>query len=122
MNTAEITIEQIMGMARQLKTQELAGLVSRLETMLKGPLDIEHIQAPVPRQSVNGALAEVGQAPSGEALDHVPSDLEFAAATAPIEKAWQQSGMSIAELNVVLDDIRKDITRREFGHLLEDEP
>jgi hypothetical protein len=121
MNTAEITIEQIVGMARQLKTQELASLVSRLEAMLKGAFDIERIQAPVPHQSVNGALADSGPVPSEGTLDHVPSDLEFAAAVAPIEKAWQQSGMTMEELMIVLDDIRKDISRREFGHLLEDE-
>lgn len=58
----------------------------------------------------------------GEALVLAPEDEALAAATAPLEAAWENSGLSQADMLKALDEIRRRVVRDKFGALSEDEP
>ena len=55
----------------------------------------------------------------GEALVLAPYDEALAAATAPFEAAWANSGISQAEMLQALDELRQEIARDKFGKLIE---
>ncbi len=58
----------------------------------------------------------------GDALFVAPQDEVLNATVAPLETAWKESGMSLAELPEVLRDVRHVVVEREFGVLFEDQP
>ncbi|MGH9844067.1 MAG: hypothetical protein ACREEM_35500 [Blastocatellia bacterium] len=126
MNTAEITTEQIVNLARHLKPCDIARLISRLAAMMGSLLDENSAQPDLQRESFNGTSIESGSAPSVKNIDggvFTPSDdRALAEATASIETAWRESGLTTADILKVTDEIRQEIAQREFGHLLGNKP
>ena len=57
----------------------------------------------------------------GDALVIVPQDRALAEATAPIQEAWLQSGLSHADLPEILQRIRAEVVQEQFGDLSSDE-
>ncbi|MGH9844066.1 MAG: hypothetical protein ACREEM_35495 [Blastocatellia bacterium] len=75
MNTAEITIKQILGMAQRLKPGEIAQLISHLATRIGNDLEESAKQPPPQRRSLYGALADLGAAPSAEEIDEARREM-----------------------------------------------
>lgn len=75
MSTAEITIEQIVNLAKTLKPLERAQLIARLKTLLESsPVKPEHVPV-TPRRSLRGMLADLGSAPSAEEIDEARREM-----------------------------------------------
>lgn len=75
MSTAEITIEQILTLARTLKPQEQTQLMSRLELALKKDSATVEQEAPPTHRSLRGLLADLGPAPSAEDIDEARHEM-----------------------------------------------
>lgn len=58
----------------------------------------------------------------GDALVLAPPDEALAAATAPLEAAWENSGLSHREMMEELDSIRAELVSEKFGELSEEQP
>ena len=75
MSTAEITIDQILNLAKTLKPMERELLLARLTPLLESsPIESESEQSP-PRRSLRGMLADLGPAPSAEDIDEAKREM-----------------------------------------------
>jgi hypothetical protein len=71
-----VTLEQVLGLAQQLRPADQARLVARLaptvETLLN---DIENVHATSARRPLRGLLADLGAAPSAEEIEEVQREM-----------------------------------------------
>jgi len=74
MNTADVTLEQVLDLARHLKPREQAQLISQLAATIKYSLDSQEASK-TPRQTLRGLLADLGPAPSAEEIDEARREM-----------------------------------------------
>jgi len=123
MSTAEITIEQIVNWASQLKPSDIEELISRLVAVMENLADENPASRSLQRESFNGTLGSVSSIQHIDGSVFTPSDdRALAEATASIETAWRESGLTTADILKVTDEIRQEIAQREFGHLVGSKP
>lgn len=128
MNTAEITYDHVLDWARHLPPSEQAQLISQLAMTMKYSLASQETSN-APRQFLHEALADLGPTPSAEDIDERQREMwddarqarEFARLTAPMEEAWKKSGLTEEDLPEILEQIRIEVTRRNFPDLFKDE-
>ena len=75
MNVAEVTVEQVLQLAQQLKPSEQAHLIARLAEKMEKSLETIAQSPAVPRQTLWGALADLGPAPSAEDIDEARREM-----------------------------------------------
>lgn len=75
MSTAEITIEQVLGLAQTLKPPEQAQLISRLASLMETNVANVEQKQPFPRRPLHGILADLGPAPSAEEIDEAKREM-----------------------------------------------
>ena len=72
MGTTGVTLDQVLALARRLPPVDQARLVARLAPMVERVLDqAEPSSTAAPRTPLRGLLADLGPAPSAEAIDEV---------------------------------------------------
>lgn len=75
MSTAEITIEQILNLAKTLKPTEREQLIARLKTVLESSPIKSDAEPATPRRSLRGLLSDLGPAPSAEDIDEARREM-----------------------------------------------
>ncbi len=82
MNSADITLDKVLALARQLAPVDQARLVARLAPMVEQALDQTAGQAVASaREPLRGLLADLGPAPSAEEIDEVRREMWAAIGT-----------------------------------------
>ncbi|HMV49253.1 MAG TPA: hypothetical protein PLD20_05895 [Blastocatellia bacterium] len=75
MSTAEITMDQIVNMAKMLKPAEREQLISRLKGLLESSSIKSEPESLTPRRPLRGMLADLGPAPSAEDIDEAKREM-----------------------------------------------
>jgi hypothetical protein len=84
MSTAEITLDQVMALAQQLRPADQARLVAELAQGMERLLEsAETCPIPAPRTPLRGLLADLGPAPSAEEIDDVQREMWIPLAADP---------------------------------------
>lgn len=76
MDSAGITLDQVLALARRLRPVDQARLVARLASTVELVLDqAEQSGLPPPRTPIRGLLRDLGPAPSVEEIDEVRREM-----------------------------------------------
>lgn len=113
MNNVEVTFDQVFNLARHLPQPDRNRLISQLTDY--EPAELAQPKSPKPKTN----LADLPPSQRDISDFISPEDAELAALTAPLEEAWQKSGMNRNDLLQALDEVRQEIFQREFGHLIQ---
>lgn len=127
---SHVTVEQVLNLALALNASEQARLLTRLAAVIEQTVVAKESSVASARRSARGLLEHLGPTPSVQEIDEarremwggcaaVLRDEELAEATAPLEEAWQASGLSEEATQQALLQARIEIARREFGDLTE---
>ena len=76
MNSTEMTLDEVLAIARRLHPMDQARLVARIAPVVEQVLDQEEVTTgPSPRVPMRGLLADLGPAPSAEEIDEVRHEM-----------------------------------------------
>lgn len=76
MGNMQITLDQVLALARRLRPIDQARLVAKLAPALAQALDqVEPAEAPLPHRRLRGLLADLGPAQSAEDIDAVQHEM-----------------------------------------------
>ncbi len=75
MNTAEITINQIVNLAKILRPAEQEQLIARLKSLRENSSIKSEPESLTPRRPLRGMLADLGPAPSAEDIDEAKREM-----------------------------------------------
>lgn len=73
MENSEVTFEQVLALARQLSLPDQAKLIRDLARALE--VELRTVKPSTPRPSLQGALADLGPAPSAEDIDEIRREM-----------------------------------------------
>lgn len=75
-STNEVTFEQVLGLARRLRTVDQVRLVARLTPQVEMALvQMEEAVSALPRKSLRGLLADLGPAPSAADIEEIQREM-----------------------------------------------